>query len=102
MRRVGFLLGCLLVLAALAVLAWDLYDLAASGSLALTKLGRVWAALDTTSLQLLQAGVERHLSVWLWDAVIAPLLQWPALPVFALPGLLLLWLCRPRRERKFY
>lgn len=102
MRRVGFLLGCLLILAAAAILVWDLAVPPPDGGWRPHKLGSLWAALDSTSLQLLQAGVERHLAVWLWDGGIAPVLQWPALPIFLIPGLLLFWFCRPRRSRKFY
>ena len=37
----------------------------------------------------------------IWDPVIAGFLRWPALPVFLIPGLVLLVLCRrPRRRRR--
>lgn len=53
-------------------------------------LGSLIYSLDPPLLNTLQAAVQRYVSVWLWDAVIVPLLL---LPVWALPfglGLLLL------------
>lgn len=103
MRRVGFYLGLLLLLVAAAALARDLWLwLAGDEGFRLHALGNLWAALDRESLLLLQPAVERHLAVWLWEGIVFPLLQAPAVVVFAIPGLLLARLCRPRRSRRFY
>jgi hypothetical protein len=56
----------------------------------MTSLGSLIYSLDPPLLNTLQAAVQRHVSVWLWDGVIVPLLL---LPAWALPcglGLLLL------------
>jgi hypothetical protein len=65
-------------------------------------LGNLWAAIHRDSLLLLQPAIERHVAVWLWEWVVFPLLEAPAVVVFAVPGLILLRLCRPRRIRHFY
>lgn len=41
-------------------------------------LGAWWADLHRDSLQLAQPAIERHLSPWLWDAIVLPLLLAPA------------------------
>jgi len=100
---VGFLLGLLLLLAAAAAFARDLW-LWSEGEpgFRLHSLGSLWAAVDRESLLLLQPAIERHLAVWLWERIVFPLLEAPATVVFLAPALLLLWLCRPRRSRRFY
>jgi len=102
LRRVGYWLGWLLLAAALAVVLWDLWGLLQGEGFAWRPLGAVWAALDRDSLLLLQPAIERHLAEWLWSGLVFPLLEAPTVLVLGLPALLLLWLCRPRRQRKFY
>ncbi len=102
LRPVARVLGLLFCLAALAVLGWDLWRLIAGEGFALTALGRVWFEIAPTSLQMLQPAIERHLAPWLWQDLIFPLLQWPAVAVLGVPGLLLLWLGRGRRPRRVF
>jgi len=102
LRRAARYLGLLLCLAALAVLGWDLWRLIAGEGLAFTALGRVWFELAPGSLQMLQPAIERHVAEWLWQDVLFPLLQLPAVVVFGVLGLPLLWLGRQRRQRRFY
>jgi hypothetical protein len=102
-RRLGFTLGLLLAAAAAAALLRDLWLwLHGDQGFRLHALGNLWAAIHRDSLLLLQPAVERHVSVWLWEKIVFPLLQAPAFVVFAVPGLILLRLCRPRRIRRFY
>lgn len=70
------------------------------GAFAIAPLGEIWYAIDRASLNGLQAGVERYVSVWLWESVLAPILQWPAILVFFIPGVLLAILCRSRPARR--
>ncbi len=98
MRLFGRILGWLFLLAALATLGYDLARLAGSQGFSFSPLGQVWYNLHSSSLNLIQAIVERYIWEPLWDPVIATLLLWPALFVFLVPGLLLVVLCR-RRER---
>ncbi|HKY95073.1 MAG TPA: hypothetical protein VJL84_07180 [Kiloniellales bacterium] len=106
-RRFGFYLGLLLLLAGALALLRDLWLWLDSGQggdqgFRLHALGNLWAAVDRDSLLLLQPAIERHLAVWLWEWIVFPLLQAPAVVVFAVPGLILARLCRPRRVRRFY
>lgn len=66
----------------------------------LAPLGQVWFDLSPETLNLAQAGVQRHLHPALWDPVLQSMLTWPVWAVFAPFGLLLLWLgARRRRQR---
>lgn len=102
MRLVGLAIGWLFVLAAMAVLIWDLVTLLEGGGYPWRPLGEVWATLDRDSLLLLEPAIVRHLSEGLWTGVVFPLLEAPAALVFAVPGLLLLLLCRRRKPKKIF
>ncbi len=84
------------------MLAWDLWRLLQGEPFSLTSLGMLWFSIAPSSLQMLQPAIERHVAVWLWRDLIFPLLEAPALLDFGVLGLLLLWLGRKRRQRKFY
>ncbi|MGH6946827.1 MAG: hypothetical protein ACREDZ_05825 [Kiloniellales bacterium] len=103
LRLIGAALGWLLILAALALLARDLLAYINSGNFAAMPLGELWYRVNRFSLNLLQAGIERNISQWLWQDVLAPSLLWPASLVFGVLGLLLAYLCRPRQgpRRRF-
>ena len=98
-------IGWILLAVAAALLGRDLLEAFQTGSLRAAALGEVWFKLDSGSLNALQAGVERYLSVRLWDAVFAPLLHAWAFVVPLLPGLLLVLPGRrrgaPRKGRHF-
>ncbi len=72
-------------------------------------LGQRWyqidQALGSATLNTLQAGIERRISVDLWDNVFAPLLLQPAVLIFLVPGLVLVLLFRrwggTKAARKF-
>ena len=76
------------------------YGAAAAGG-PLVALGQLWYRLDVSSLNLMQAVVQRYIHPLLWDPVIVGVLVQPAFVVFSLPGALLLiaavLLLRPRR-----
>jgi hypothetical protein len=70
-------------------------------------LGEVWFYVDsrilgTASLGLLQAGIQRHVHEALWDPVAITLLLWPAWAYAAVLGALLVYLFRPRGERRLF
>jgi len=91
------LLGALGVLA-LALALWPAAreaSLLAAGAHAFIPLGQLWFELDPPSLNMAQAGIQRHVAPWLWEDVVQPLLVMPAWPVLGGLGLALL-LLRPR------
>ena len=106
---VGRTLGWFLLFCALVFVGWDAVSSLESGTWGFAVLGQRWfeidQALGSATLNTLQAGIERRISVDLWDNIFAPALLWPAAAVFALPGLVLVLLFRrwggPRAPRRF-
>ncbi|HTS91177.1 MAG TPA: hypothetical protein VMG55_04180 [Stellaceae bacterium] len=96
---VGRILGWLVLILAIAAEGADLFGFWDTGAYRAHALGEIWNWIDTTSLQLAEAGVSRHISPWLWNSVIIEVLQWPAALTLAALGLVLLWVFR-RRERR--
>jgi hypothetical protein len=62
-----------------------------------TKLGEIWNAVHSTSLQLLQPAIERHVAVWLWDPVILSVLTAPIWLVLVVLGAFLILLGRKKK-----
>jgi hypothetical protein len=71
---------------------------AASGAHAFIPLGQLWFELDPPSLNMAQAGIQRHVAPWLWEDVVQPVLELPAWPALLALGAALLVL-RPGRGR---
>jgi hypothetical protein len=66
-------------------------------------IGQLWFAVDSGSLNALQAAVERYLAAPLWDYIIFPVLRLQATLVALIAlvaGLVLLLLSRRRGERR--
>lgn len=99
LRRI---LGWLLTLGALAIAAAELYAWRGQGSYHIIAIGELWYRGSPSSLNLVQAAVQRHLDPALWDDVLRPILLLPAWAVLGVPGVLLLLLRRrrPRRPRQ--
>ena len=95
---VGRFIGWLLLFCALVLLGWDGVSSLNNGTWGFAVLGQRWfeidQALGTASLNILQAGIERSISVDLWDNIFAPVLLWPAVAVFLVPGAVLVLLFR--------
>lgn len=89
-------LGWLLVAAAAVVLIGELLPLLHGAGFRARALGEIWFAIDNSSLNLVQAVIQRYVHPLLWDPVAIWLLSQPAVLVLGLPGLLLCWLARPR------
>ena len=105
MRIVGLTLGWLFLLGALAALGYDLARLARGEGFGLSPLGQLWFELDVSSLNLVQAVIERYVWEPVWDPGITTILFLPALPLFLVPGLVLVFFCRRRgapSQRRFF
>ena len=59
-------------------------------------LSETWNAIHSTSLQLLQPAIERHVA-WLWDPVVLSVLTAPTWVVFAVLGAVLMLLGRKKK-----
>jgi len=96
----GRLVGWLVLILAIVAEGADLFGLWDTGVYRMHALGEMWHWIDTTSLQLAEAGVSRHISPWLWNSVILEVLQWPAALTLGVVGIGLLWLFRRRDRRR--
>lgn len=95
MRLLARILGLLLIAVAFGLFLRDLAMDGPAGTV-----GDVWYSLHPPSLNLLQAGIQRHVSPALWDNAVLPVLLWSAVLTALVPGLLLLLLgFWPRRDR---
>ena len=90
-------LGFWLLAGAFIALVYDGTKSIAGNSLFITKLGATWNAIHSTSLQLLQPAVERHVARFLWDPVILNVLTAPTWAVLGILGALLILLGRRKR-----
>jgi hypothetical protein len=91
-RALGWLLlGMSIAIAVRDGLAWW-----AEGRFHAAALGDLWLKLDFASLKSLEAAAGQHFSPAAWARLAAPVLAMPALPIFVIAALVLLWF-GPRR-----
>jgi hypothetical protein len=93
---VGRLIGGIVFLAGAAVLVWDLRVWIKTGHWAPIALGQLWYQLDRSSLNLVQAVIQRYIHPFLWDPIIVTILLSWAFAVLMILGLLLLVVFRKR------
>src|SRR5437868_1736441 len=89
-RFLSRLFGLLLLAGGFVALLYDGTKSIAGNRIYLTRLDDTWNALHSTSLQLLQSAVERHLAGWLWDPVALDVLAAPTWVVLGVLGVVLL------------
>src|SRR5262245_23309642 len=87
-------LGWLLLAMAVGAIVYDCLSWWSEGAFRLLPLGELWQRLDFDSLTRAQSAIQRHLSSALWQWVAVPILRLPALPVFLMAGVILLWIGR--------
>lgn len=93
-RRWLFILGLVLLVLAVAALAYELI-LATTEGYRMIAAGELWFRLHPYSLNLSQAITQRYLLPTLWDPVIIGALQWPAWSLLGAPGAVLVVLFGP-------
>ena len=91
---IGRLIGRLLLLAGLAVAAWDGLNWLETDRFRFITGGEIWFTLDVDSLNGAQAAIQRYGVPELWDPVMQTILTWPAAPVLLGVGVVLAFLCR--------
>jgi len=105
MRRLlffGRLMGWMLLLGALAAVAYEAFGWWRDGAWQSVSFGTAWASVNANSLVGLGAFIEKSVSPWLWSEIMVPVLIQPLWLILALPGALLtatLW--RKRRRSIF-
>lgn len=100
-RRFGLcraLIGVGLIVLAVGAAGHDLASFAVSGRYDAATLGEIWFALDVSSLNLVQAVIQRFLHPGLWDPVIVWLLRWPLWSLLGGPGVALAIIYFARRR----
>jgi hypothetical protein len=90
-------IGLVLLAAGFVFLLYDGTKSIADQRLFITKAGDVWNNVHSTSLQLAQAGIERHVADWLWQSGIQPILEQPAWLVFGVLGIAFMVIGRRKR-----
>jgi len=92
-RFVGFLI----LAGGFIALVYDGTKSIAGSALVYTPLGQIWNNVHSSSLQLLQPAIERHVSQWLWDPVVLSILTAPAWLVFGIIGAVLMLIGRKKK-----
>lgn len=94
MRRFGYILGIVLLLAGAAIALAELLTYV-QGARSSLSAGAIWYRVHANSLVGFQSLVENGLSPAVWPPI-QFVLQIPAWLLLVPPGLLLVFLCRPR------
>ncbi|MGI9408257.1 MAG: hypothetical protein ACR2O4_17910 [Hyphomicrobiaceae bacterium] len=91
-----------LIVGIIALVYDGIKSLGNEGDVVITALGKHWFQLHPTSLNGLQAGVERYVAIWLWDPVLIAVLQSPTWIVSFVLALFFYWIGRKRRRTNIY
>jgi hypothetical protein len=89
--------GLILLAAAFITLVIDGTKSIAASAVTVTPLGQYWNDIHSTSLQLLQPALERHVAEWLWDPVMLNIITAPAWLVLGILAALLMLVGRKKR-----
>jgi hypothetical protein len=87
---IGRLIGWFFFLAGVSVLVRDVLVWIDTKRWAPLVLGQLWYDLSRSSLNLVQAVVQRYIHPFLWDPIIVTILLWWAFAVLMVLGLLIL------------
>lgn len=82
---------------AFSMIAWEALGYFEYGYWSFIVFGEIAFRLFPEWLNTLQAGIQRHVSAWLWDPAIQTFLLWPAWPILGVVGFLLMMPGRRRR-----
>jgi ABC-type sugar transport system permease subunit len=94
-------IGWLLIVAALLALGWDIFFCIHDWHFGFQPAGAAWYRVWPSSMIRIQALIENHIWKTLWNPVIETVLRLPLWLVLGIPGLLLAFLARTRRRRRF-
>lgn len=90
-------LGLISLAIAFILVIYDGTKSIAGNMVFITKLGDLWNNIHSSSLQLLQAGIERHVDPLLWQFIVQPVLEQPSWLVLAVLGIVLIVLGRKKK-----
>jgi hypothetical protein len=95
--RVAHWAGAGLLALGLAALGYEGLLALETGSYRMLAAGELWYALDRSSLNLVQAIIQRHVHPALWDPLLASILIWPVWSLLGGAGAFLFLAFAPRR-----
>lgn len=101
MRLLLRVLGTLLIACAVILLIIDGTKTLGANALVLTSLSDTWTQIHLSSLETVKQFLGSRLFGPLLESVVTAILGFPGWAVIGLPGLLLAWAGRSRRERMF-
>lgn len=101
MRFLLRILGTFLIAAAVILLIIDGTKSLGANAIVMTSLGDTWTLLHVASLEQLKAFLATRFFGPLLETVVSALLGFPGWAVIGVPGILLAWAGRSRRERIF-
>ncbi len=87
----------LLLLAMVAAVVDATKSLAGGGTWVVTPMGEQWKSLDAASLEATKGWLVASVGPFIWDPVMATILQAPTWVVFGILGVLLYWLGQKRK-----
>jgi hypothetical protein len=90
-------LGTFILALGFVVLNYDVSKTLELRGLHVTKIGDAWSALHSTSLQLLQPAIERHVAIWVWDPVVLTILIAPTWLVLGILGSIFMLIGRKKK-----
>ena len=97
---VGRIAGWLITLVAVLILGAELVGWVRTGEYRMISGGELWYDIQRSSLNIIQAVIQRYLHPTIWDPVLTAVLRAPAWVPFGILGMGLSWLCRKRRRRR--
>ena len=97
---VGRIAGWLITLVAVLILGAELVGWLRTGEYRMISGGELWYDIQRSSLNIIQAVIQRYLHPTIWDPVLTAVLRAPAWVPFGILGMGLSWLCRKRRQRR--
>jgi hypothetical protein len=90
-------IGLMLLALAFIFVVYDGMKSIADGGIFLTKAGQIWSDVHASSLQMLQAAINRYANGEIWRMGIQPILNQPASAVFGVLGMILILLGRKKK-----
>jgi hypothetical protein len=96
------IIGVWFLLAAVITLVIDATKSLAVNQIIITSLGQQWYEIHRASIEAAQKSIETHIHPLAWDPFLTALLLWPSWALFALFGVILLWLGRKRKRTQVF
>ncbi len=94
--------GVWFLLASVITLVIDATRSLAINQMVITSLYQQWEEIHKDSLAAAKLSVQTHIHPIAWDPLLTALLSWPSWALFALIGVILLWLGRKRKRTQIF